>query len=253
MNPFAPPPREGDASKTDGKMPPNDSVASIKLIERLGASRKRGDGVKAVRIVGFSKGREAAWRDRPDSTEVWGFNDLHHDFPIDQYIFHRWFQLHDRAYLKEMWSPSYWVHLAWLKQLSATIMPVYTTELWPDVRASVRYPKEEVAALTPHGAYHAGSFDWMLAFAILQGFATVDIYGVNFSSGGEPISARPCLEYWMGVAEGRGMRVTVHGGDVGHIFHLVRSDLQYGFSWFQLVEDYRERPGEPWVKKELDD
>lgn len=116
-------------------------------------------------------------------------------------------------------------------------IPVYLPKRHNLVPAAAVYPRAKVEALTPHGAYHAGSFDWMVALAILEGFTHIRITGVNFANGGEPISARPCLEYWCGIAEGRGITVEIVGGDCFRIFHLTRSDTQYGFAPWRLIED----------------
>lgn len=116
-------------------------------------------------------------------------------------------------------------------------IPVYLPKANTAVPAAAVYPKAKVEALTSHGTYHAGSFDWMVALAILEGFKHIRITGVNFANGGEPISARPCLEYWLGVAEGWGIKTEVIGGDCFRIFHLTRSDVQYGFAPWSLIED----------------
>lgn len=116
-------------------------------------------------------------------------------------------------------------------------IPVYLPKPNKLVPKATVYPRKQVEALTPRGEYHAGSFDWLVALAILEGFTHIQITGVNFALGGEPISARPCLEYWIGVAEGRGIKVDVIGGDCFRIFHLVRSDIPYGFAPWRLIED----------------
>ena len=150
----------------------------------------------------------------------------------------RWFQLHPRDYLVKHWQPDYWMHIMWLRE--ECFMPVYVPDLeqWDDIPTAREYPKAEVEALTPHGDYHAGSFDWMVSLAILEEFEEIHIYGVNFGSGGEPLSALPCLQYWLGVAEGRGIKVHVEPPtDMYSIYYLTKTKRQYGWDWFQLVVD----------------
>lgn len=61
---------------------------------------------------------------------------------------------------------------------------------------------------------------------------------MDFSRGGEPIGARACLEYWLGVAEAKGIAVEVFGrGDVFKTYQLLRSDKQYGPEDVHLVEE----------------
>ena len=48
---------------------------------------------------------------------------------------------------------------------------------------------------------------------------------------GEPLSGRACLEYWIGVAQGRGIEVGVYtNGDLFLNVHLAlhRSTMRYG-------------------------
>ena len=186
-----------------------------------------------VAIVGFQHERYEAPFDDPE-WECWGMNYLHTSMKTTDYAWDRWFQLHKRQWLQLHEPDHFGLHHLWMMDQR---IPIYVADEWPDVRSAVPYPKDEVEAM-PKGKYHAGSFDWMVAFAILKRFKRIALYGVNLTGGGEPLSARPCLEYWLGVAAGRGIEIEVHGGDTFRIYHLVRSNLQYGYDErFELVED----------------
>lgn len=166
--------------------------------------------------------------------ERWGFNGLYRSIRAQHFT--RWFELHSRLV------DPYSVGAGWrepVKELRAVSkkIPLYLCEPDPEIPLAKVYPRAEVEALTTNGKYHAGSFDWMVALAILEGFKEIRIVGVNFQAGGEPISARPCLEYWLGVAEGRGIKTKVIGGDCFRIFDLLRSDIPYGFEAQRLVEE----------------
>src|SRR3989338_7143267 len=55
--------------------------------------------------------------------------------------------------------------------------------------------------------------------------------------GGEPISARACIEFWLGQAAARGVAIRIpEKSHLLKIFHLVQSNTQYGFEEFHLVE-----------------
>ena len=183
-----------------------------------------------VAIVGFNTTRDLAPFRNPEF-EIWGFNS-HPQHP-DKYD--RWFQLHKRHQLTQQWRPALDIHLNWLQ--SKCEIPVYTTDIWRDVPTSQVFPKDRIEDAFPRGDYHCGSFDWLVSFAILERFKEIHVYGVNFATGGEPISARPCLEYWLGLAEGKGITTHVEGGDLFHYMHLVKSKKQYGYDWTDLVED----------------
>ncbi len=189
-------------------------------------------------LVGFAPIKDVLpWGER--GTEFWGFNELYRRYPNVK-DFHRWFELHVVTHDEPGLVPGYfgtdeWARHATVLREIAQVMPLYTP-LSATVPHATIYPLAKVEAL-PHGQYHAGTFDWMVALAIVEGFKEIHVYGADFATGGEPISARPCLEYWLGLAEGRGIQTVVHGGDCFRIFHLTKSDRQYGFERFALVDD----------------
>lgn len=147
----------------------------------------------------------------------------------------RWFELHRREWLERGYTrgteggKSFADHA---RSLDALNIPVYQWERWPEIRQSILYPREFVNNWTPHGTYHCGSFDWMVALAITERqFSSIHFYGMRIGPlDSEPISARPALEYWLGVAEGQGITVTT--GDSPSLFatyQLVHSYDQYGY------------------------
>ena len=185
-----------------------------------------------VCVVGFHSAhwRGVPWRDK--TWERWGFNGLYRVLPVR--YFTRWFELHAKG--KSLGQRGWREPERDLREISAR-MPLYLTVRERGVPLGRPYPLAAVEALTPHGRYHAGSFDYMVALAILEGATDIMVAGLDFGAGGEPLSARPCLEYWLGVAEGRGVRITTVSGDLFRIFRLLRTGEQYGFDPFQLVED----------------
>ena len=184
-----------------------------------------------VAIIGFTHrpsvpGASVVF-DMMRNEEVWGFNHLFDLWSVGR--FDRWFELHDLGYLKKvegMWADH-------LMKLRGIRMPLYMQKKHKDIPASRVFPREAIEKLTPQGWYHMSSVDWMLAFAILEGFKTVHIYGVSFGvdeAGQEPLTARACLEYWIGVAQGRGMAVNVYGS---HLFKWLAYEegyAQYGYN-----------------------
>jgi len=149
------------------------------------------------------------------------------------FSFHRWFELHRRAWLLKHYGKHGFKHHARALDLMGIPVMVWG-EPWPEIAKSVEYPKEEVEALVPHGRYHAGSFDWMIALALTDNQSRfsggeIHLYGVDMGLfDGEPLSGRPALEYWCGVAEGRGMKVVAHGGSLFKVLQVVQSERQYG-------------------------
>ena len=105
------------------------------------------------------------------------------------------------------------------------------------------FPRKDMA-YQPLSNYHSSSFDWLVAYAIHLKADVISIHGVNFGpvhETGEPLSARPCLEYWLGYARGRGVNVML-GADCESLFkqfHYVRSTQVYGYDDVTMVERRR--------------
>lgn len=190
----------------------------------------------SVAIVGKASGRYLApWGE--EGWELWGLNESPAgDSGVPPVVVHtRWFQLHPPHYLRVHFPPGIeQLERDWSEPIGVRMYMDRHYDEYPD---SEPYPRDEVEALTPHGAYHCSSFDWMLALALLEGFERIRLCGVALHTppvlDTEPLSARPALEYWAGVAEGRGAVVECVGF-AGHLFktvHLARyvSDLAYGF------------------------
>lgn len=71
-----------------------------------------------------------------------------------------------------------------------------------------RYPFEEVAATT--GAYWNSSIAYALAMAIHEGAEEIGLWGVDMKGDDEYGYQRPNVEYLLGLARGRGIKVHVH-------------------------------------------
>ena len=170
--------------------------------------------------------------------EIWGLNAIR---PPWNPRWTRMFNLHLWAHLVRDWAHGVRADINWA-QANPTI-PFYVLDPWrPGTLPNERiFPREELSHLEfARNDYHAGSFDWLVAFAVLLGADEISLHGINlFNETGEPISARPCLEYWCGYAAGRGTRVSV-ASDCAALFaqyHYVRSNTVYGYDDVQLIEE----------------
>lgn len=197
--------------------------------------------MKKLAIVGLARGRERTptvgkgwdvWRCNPG---FWtGRNDLEAFADTSA-----WFEVHSRRYLTEAHGLRYITMVE--KCLRITGAPFYCLKAagW-NVSAKREFPRNKIAARFPLGDYHAGSFDWMLAFALFEGYKHIELYGLDLgpTDAGEPISARPCLEYWVGVARGLGRTVLCHSPNLFKIFNYQRATTPYHYddTW-RLIED----------------
>lgn len=168
---------------------------------------------KKVAIIGYTNHQcFAPWQD--DSWEIWGLNDLYEVMP--QYNEHllkgdvwdrmQWFQVHrnDHAQFHEGARDPH--HLDWLKNAKC---PVWMFEPRPEIPNAQRYPIDETLALFPR-AYFNNTISWMIAKALLDGYKTIGIWGVDMALDGvhgqsEYSHQRPSVEYFVGWADGHGV------------------------------------------------
>lgn len=132
--------------------------------------------------------------------EVWAHSSAHMlNLPrVDRY-----FDLHPRAF---------WIHgkpwdHEYVKWLSRNHVPILMQKKFPEVPASVAYPKDRV--LAEFRRYFTSQTAWMIALALTEGVTHLGLFGVEYKHYTEHGSQRAGAEYWCGVAEGRGVRVVV--------------------------------------------
>lgn len=185
--------------------------------------------MKVVMLGGVAE--EKYWHPYPDA-EIWGLNGIR---PKWVKKFDRMFNIHTRSNLEAEWKKGLEKDIAWANKNPN--VPFYVIEPWPEALSTVAFPRSEMNFGRPN--YHCGSFDWMVAFAIHLGATEIDLHGIQLNmAGGEPISARACLEFWCGFAEGKGIKVTTaRDCDLFWQYHLVRVKNVYGYDDMPLVED----------------
>ena len=166
---------------------------------------------KKVAIIGAGDYRKyAPWND--PEWECWGINE------IGQPRATRWFELHPMTVQNER-------ELAWLAQCPTAC---YLLERDPRVPAGVRYPLERIMEKTGGRSYFTCSFAFEIALALLEGFEEIGLWGVDLDLGTqrERLVEKPCVEYWLGLAEGRGVTVTLPPGAT-----LLQRPWLYGYDY----------------------
>src|SRR3990167_4971493 len=102
--------------------------------------------------------------------------------------------------------------------------------------------------------YLNNTISYMIAHALLSGAKEIDIYGVNQASSGEYFYEKASVEYWLGIANGRGVKITINGAKSELLSNKARmgGNILYGYNMtaegvFRIAEKY----GEQIVKKLL--
>ncbi len=148
--------------------------------------------------MGFApSSRDMAPFDLP-AYEIWGINELYQFIPRAEL----WFELHKRDEI-EITGRNH-KHIEWLK---AAKLPVFMQEHYPDIPMSWRYPIEEITHI--FGNYLTNTISYMLAYAILQGYGEIHVYGVDMAQDREYGTQRPSCEYFIGLARGMGRKVFI--------------------------------------------
>ena len=157
-------------------------------------------------IVGFAPSSmrdvEFVWDD-PD-LEIWGLNQLYIVYPRLVPHVTRWFQIHHKHSYEAALGRDH-SHHAWLAEQTA--FPIYMQDRQPDIPMSIRFPKEEL--LSKFRRYFTNSISWEIALAIYEGFQTIYLFGVDMATDSEYAYERPSCEYFVGLAEGAGIKVVL--------------------------------------------
>ena len=161
-------------------------------------------GSRTVRKIGICGSHSASLEHAPwldPSWELWGHASSRAWYrrPLDRY-----FDLHPRSrWHSEMKKGE--KYLPWLKSLT---IPIYMQERYPEVPASVRYPKERI--LMEYGGvrrYFKNQVAWMIALAFSEGVTTLGLFGISYAHYSEYAIQRGSAEYWLGRAEERGINL----------------------------------------------
>jgi hypothetical protein len=165
-----------------------------------------------VAIVGFAPSTMAEVRflfGNPEF-EIWGLNQLYMAFGPGQNLpaiaehADRWFQIHHRTSYDANIVRDH-SHHDWLA--NETRFPIYMQEKYPEIPMSVQFPKEKI--MEEFGSYFTNSISWEIALAIMEGFEEIHLYGVDMATHSEYAYERPSVEYFLGWAKGRGIKIIV--------------------------------------------
>jgi hypothetical protein len=119
---------------------------------------------------------------------------------------------------RKFWDPEYPTWLA------TNRIPIMMQEVFKEAPASIRYPFEQMVTEFPRG-YMTNTPSYMIALALMEGVTHLGVFGCHYDTGSEYGPQRGSMEYWLGVAEGRGVHVLIPPGcDL-----LNRPSLLYGY------------------------
>lgn len=150
--------------------------------------------MKKLCIVGGGSTRlRAPYKDK--SAIIWSTASVGRELPrVDAC-----FEIHDGVYTPE--------------ELNAIGCTIYTKEIEPDIPKSIKFPIETLTSR--FGKRFNGTVVMILAFAYLEGYRDIWLYGVDFASEAE-ISRRNMFYWMLGHLSALGCRITIPEGGLLH-------------------------------------
>ena len=162
-------------------------------------------------------GKGSGWETAPAHSESWGITQLILRRPVDLVI-------DMNVYEDNRWGNADRLGAIQSREL-AHINQVPYIDL-------VSYPIDEVIRYFGTD-YFTNTVDYAIALAIYRKFTGIGLYGVNMSNATEYAYQKPGVEFWIGQAMGRGIKVTVHG-NLSTILKT-RDGLLYGYGIPQRI------------------
>lgn len=149
-------------------------------------------------------GKGPGWKDAPMEGETWGVNDLLLRRPVkltfeihnidEKYKRNRTVALNRRGIFRKE-----------IRKIKLTGTPVITGMKHRFFPGAIIFPFNEMPS-----DYFTCSIAYMIAYAIYKGATEIEMYGVALLKEKEYAWERPCIEFWIGYAMGKGIKVAVH-------------------------------------------
>jgi len=140
-----------------------------------------------IAIIGMAEDREI-----PQDRELWGM-------PWDG----EWASM---DVLFDLHAPKDVKDLPYTQRLPDVWQPLYMQDNF--YNTATRYPIED--AIKIGGDYFSCSIAYMLAFAVIKKIKDILLVGVTALEAYK--HQRPCIEYWVGIGRGLGLKIETQGG-----------------------------------------
>lgn len=142
-----------------------------------------------VSIIGKGNG----WENAPHEGECWGITQLNLRRPVTRVI-----DMNDYS----LWGEKEAQEAAQSKAIAFERGIPYI-----DLEA---YPLEQIQVFFDTD-YFSNTVDYAIALAIYEGYEEINLYGVNMEMDSEYAYEKPGVDFWCGVAKGKGVKMNVHG------------------------------------------
>lgn len=159
--------------------------------------------------------------------EVWGCNSLWRicQDTAGHFRADRWFEMHPMSVQTD----------DELRAIARCPIPIYHLgdATYEQAPMGVPYPLEAVLNRFRY-RYFTCTFAYQIALALLEGFTTIGLFGVELDRGSsrERMVEKACVEFWMGLALGMGVNIITPQDS-----HLTVQEHLYGYQYHQEVDE----------------
>ena len=211
-----------DGSNQEGVVWGHRANGHLQIVDRAAArvreTYRDASGIERPRtkvaLVGFSHTSMHLAPFGDPEWSIWGVNQLYRHIPRAD----RWFEIHKDPFWDQVKDSDY---IGWMKRIP---FPIYMVDAHDEIPQSLAYPIQDVIGMTGGRDYFTSSIAFMIALAIREQFQELALYGIDLADDSEYFDQRPCAEYWLGVAAGHGMKVSIH-----HRSALLKQYFRYGY------------------------
>lgn len=140
-----------------------------------------------------------------------------------------------------------------IQRINKMRIPMIAPYKYEEIPMSQAFPIKEV--VQKFGVpYFTNTICYMIAYALLQGAKEIELWGINQAGSHEYTEERGGVEFWIGIALGMGVKITINGKDSQLLLYKGRygKGTMYGYllSYDQVVST-EEKFGAPVIRKLL--
>lgn len=195
---------------------------------KLGKKKNTPEKIKRVAILGTASSLlETPWNDK--DLEIWACSPVLTHPPAQGKRIDKIYELHPMEYWNKV-----------IELLNKQKCPIVMQKKVPQIPNSEEFPIKQIRE--KYGwyvgeSYFTSTIAYMVAHAIYLEFTQIELYGVHMAAGEEYGSQRQAMEYWVGVANGKG--IGVHIPKISDICH---SPYLYGYEQeSSMIAELRKR------------
>lgn len=138
-----------------------------------------------------------------------------------------------------------------VKRINNLKIPFVAPYKYAEIPLSEAFPLKE--CVKQFGLpFFSNTICYMIAYALLKGAKEIELYGVNQAGSYEYTGEKGGVEYWLGVAAGRGVNVTIHGKNSQLLKYKGRNGEGMLYGYFQTYEqilEFESKFGNPIIHR----